>query len=297
MNTLVRAKDTGVVVSCVRVPKSAPSFPNQEFTPTSYVFDEELNEWVSIYFLSDDGFPHYTSGGAQCVWFDNGAQQHNANEFGIKLTSINLGNSTAKIAAYAMYQRQQVAADRGVAPPVHGMCCFKWYDTMNQMLHTFWGYLSSVADTEADVSLNADSEYEYRSYVMEIERMAEKMDAIIEALDELDITHRQRDRIVDSIYEEVNFVSIDDIPSFEEWCHDNDMEIHDLDDLRNGLNDVSIAGLQHDWSPINCKFDAGATLGGDLHRGNVADWQGNIVCIDFGFHCVEGAGRSDYVIV
>lgn len=291
---ITRTTERGDICSIIKTnAKPIPSFDRQKYKPVSYVFDDEIKEWVSVYFHSGPNLPT-TGGGAQCIWLRNNAQIDDVYEFGIKLTSMNLGASSAKIAAYAMYQRQQLAAKHGLAPCVHGMCCFKWYDVNDKSVQIYWGYLTSIADTDScDFPINENAEHRFNKYCKELQHIKDEIDSVASILDGI-TTGRQYTRIMENIYEELDYVDPDRL-DFHDWCNDNDENPYDFDGLREGLNDLSIQGLQHDYQPIGSVYPDGAMMGGDLHYNNVGLWQGDLVCIDFGYHCVENAGRNDYV--
>jgi hypothetical protein len=286
MTTLVK-NNVGNLCSIVKPSSNpAPSFDGQEYVPIQYLYDTELNEWVSFYWTNYRIFG--SSSGAQCLWLDNNAEVDNEEQFGIKLTSINLSGNKAKVAAYAMYQRQKKAAEEDLAPPVYGMCCFKTYDKDRQELNTYWGYLSCVGDTESvlETFMDADDCEEYQEYLYQQQDKHEQAASIKESLENLDIYGRALDRIMDSIYEEIG-LHPDDI-CFSDWCDQNGYSnmIDGFCELRDCLESLSIAGLQRDWNPIGNVFDC-SHMGGDLHKRNLALWQGELVAIDFGHHCVQ----------
>jgi hypothetical protein len=284
--TLLVKNNVGDLCSVVKPSSNpAPSFDGQQYAPIQYLYDTELNEWVSFYWV--DHHLHSDDGGAQCIWLINNAEIDNEDHFGIKLTSINLSGNKAKVAAYAMYQRQKLAASKELAPPVHGMCCFKAYNKNTQELHTYWGYLSSVADTDAvsDYYVCADDCDEYLDYLGNQEEKHSKAEEIRDSLEDLGIYGRDVDRIMDSIYCEIG-LHPDDI-CFSDWCEENGYEVLDgLSNLRDSLSDLSIAGLQQDFNPIGTPFNRG-WMGNDLHKRNLALWRGELVAIDFGYHCVQ----------
>lgn len=280
--TALAKNNAGNIVSSVRVaPHAAPSFEGQKHTPSQYIYDEELNEWVSFYwvdraFRSDDH-------GAQCIWLDNNAESNLDNEFGIKLTNYNTNKkANAKVAAYAMYQRQKIAADRGLAPPVHGMCCFKYFNKHANELVTYWGYLTGVASYVGDLEENQDALDDFNAYYREQEERHEKLDKIEEILSSLDIYRIERH--IEPIRE--NLGPHPDDLDFHQWCDEQDFSPYaGVDDLRRELECLSLAGCQSDWNELGIKFDYNQRMGGDLHPRNIGYWNGDLVCIDFGYHC------------
>lgn len=283
MTATLTKNNAGAFVSIVKVaPNAAPSFDGQQYAPLQYLWDDELKEWVSFYWL--DRHLRSDDGGAQCIWIDNDAEVENPNEFGIKLTSMRVGpDSNAKSCAYAMYQRNKAAAENGLAPPVHGMCCFKAYDKSSKELHTYWGYLVSRADTFAiqDSVTDPDQCDEYDDYICEQQEKHDKASDVKTILEDLGI---YTGRIMDDIYDEIG-PHPDDI-NFFDWCEENGVDYIDSSDLNRSLRGISLVGMQSDWAPVGTPMVRGR-MGGDLHQRNLALWNGEIVCIDFGYHCVE----------
>jgi hypothetical protein len=295
MTLATNSSSAGVLNAVFRGVKSAPQFPHQKYTPQSCVWDSDLQEWVSFYWIT---FRPWSDGsGAQCMWLDNNADTDDADQFGIKLTDrqVGRGDNTAKVAAYAMYQRQKLAADHDLAPPVHGMCCFKVYYAETQELQVYWGYLSCVAEVDEELPFSDDAEAAwYAEVVQPYEEKQEYIEAIRENLDNLGLTTRCVASVMGDVYNCADIVDPDCIDKHE-WitdkAEDGYFELHNgLGDLQESLNDLDIGGLQNDWGTIGTTFDetAGITMGGDLHAGNIALWKGRLVCIDFGFHCVNG---------
>ena len=69
----------GELKSVVRpVTGKAPSFEGEQFKAKSYVFDAELNEWVSFYWILAHS-ANRDSCGNQCDWYDNNAEVENEN--------------------------------------------------------------------------------------------------------------------------------------------------------------------------------------------------------------------------
>ena len=279
--TLLDRNDCGKFATVVRVPKSAPSFDGQEHTPVQYLYDEELQEWVSFYWM--DKKIRVSGGGAQSDWLENNADANDATEFGLKITTECLGNGTAKSAAFAMYQRQKAAAEIGCAPPVHGMCCVKAYDKKNKRLTTYWGYLSCVAYDVGCVSEDSDALSEYEAYVSEQADKWEKYDEIDSLLDDMGI---YANRIRCDIQAEIG--EHPDNLDYETWCEDNGYSpFEGVSNLRRNLRGIDLTDFQSDWDKIGVVFESDERqMGGDLHRNNIGYWNDDVVCIDFGHHCI-----------
>jgi hypothetical protein len=278
--TILQKNSTGEFNTIVRSPKSAPSFDRQKYKPKQYLFDADLNEWVSFYWV-DVPF-RGDNGGAQCMWLENNAEEDNEEEFGIKLTAQNIGDGKAKAAAFAMYQRQKAAAEAFCAPPVHGMCCFKYYNKENRSVTTYWGYLSCVAGSVGDIEECDDSMCEYNSYVTEQMHKWDKYDEISDLLDGMGIYSRS---ILNDIAGEIG--SHPDDCNFHDWCDDNGYEQYNgKNNLYENLRNIDISHVQNDWHAIGI-LGCHRTMGGDLHASNMGYWNGELVCIDFGYHCVQ----------
>lgn len=282
----------GELKSIVRpVTGKAPSFEGERYKAKSYVFDTELNEWVSFYWIPCIDSRH-DGNGNQCDWYHNRAEEDNEEHFGIKLTDQNLGEGNAKAAALAMYQRQKMAAENDLAPPVHGMCCVKFYSKNSSEVITKWGYLTSCAHIDCDFGDNPNSLAAFEEFLDECRAEWDKLDELENYLSDCDwISSRIQNKILDYAREEMNYPHPDDA-DFESWCHDNDMPIHDLEDLESNLNNLDVCGLQHDFYPLGRKYPGGTWMGFDLHEQNIGLWKGKIVCIDFGHHCLGGKYRD-----
>lgn len=295
MTATITRNNVGNLVSVVKPNnRTAPSFEGQKYKPTSYLFDEELNEWVSFYWLPYDEY-HTNAGGTQCTWMNNNAKVNNKDHFGIKLTAQNHGTGNAKTAALAMYQRQKLAAENGLAPPVHGLCCMKGYNKEDRKIITFWGYLSCRAELDC-IGENPEALAAFEEYVDECREKWDKIEEIESMLDDISwISGRTQNRVLSFIKEDVSCYGHPDDISFYDWCNDNDYNPLAIGDLRDELNALDAAGLQHDFFPIGNKYPHGSYMGSDLHEANVGMWNGRVVCIDFGYHCLNERNRWDAV--
>ena len=288
MATLIRKNVGMLVTSPVKSVRTAPSFFGQRYHARSCVWDAELNEWISFYWF--DEYLPFDDSGAQCIWIGNNADTDNEAEFGIKLTERNLtGGGNAKTASYAMYQRQKLAAEHGYAPPVHGMCCVKWFNKQNNVLTTWWGYLSSVALTsnDSEIPYDPDTYSQYDEYVTMWDDRRNKIGQIEDLLSELDVANRDMREIVSTI--ESTFDGLCPDYSYEEWCEEESKTVEMYEgqmDLWEGLNSLSVEGLQDDFESLGTTFGEHTVMGDDLHQNNVGLWKGSLVAIDFGYHCV-----------
>lgn len=293
MTATITRNNVGNLVSVVKPNnRTAPSFEGQKYKPTAYLFDEELNEWVSFYWMTAEEY-FTNGGGTQCTWMKNNAHVNNENHFGIKLTAQNHGTGNAKAASLAMYQRQKLAAEHDLAPPVHGLCCVKVYSKAENKIVTFWGYLSCRAELEC-IDDNPDSLAEFEEYLEECREKWERYEEIENMLDDTCwISSYAQKRALDSIKEDIGDHP-DDL-DFRGWCYDNDKDALDIGDLRYELTNLDAQGLQHDFFPVGSKYPNHSYLGGDLHDANVGLWKGKPVCIDFGYHCLSERHRFSAV--
>lgn len=291
MNTLVKRNNVGNLTTVVRpIDKSAPSFDGEKYKANAYLFDEELNEWISFYWITAEEY-NTNGGGTQCTWMKNNAQVNNENHFGIKLTAQNLGSGNAKAAALAMYQRQKLAAEHDLAPPVHGLCCVKVFSKVEKKVVTFWGYLSCRAEL-GGIGENPDALAEFEVYVDECREKWEKIDEIENMLNDVDwLSGRTQNRVLEFIRDDMECYEHPDDISFFDWCMNNGYNPLDIGDLQDELSKLDADGLQHDFFPLGSKYPTGSYMGSDLHEGNVALWNDKAVCIDFGHHCLEGRNR------
>jgi hypothetical protein len=293
MAATITRNNVGNIVSVVKpIKHTAPSFEEQMYKPTAYIFDKELNEWVSFYWMTKNEY-NTSGGGTQCSWIKNNAHVNNANHFGIKLTAQNLGTGNAKTAALAMYQRQKLAAEHGLAPPVHGLCCVKVWNKADNKVFTLWGYLSCRAEMGV-IGENPDALAEFEFHLDECREKWDRFDEISEMLDDTEwlSLSTQREALA-NISNDLG-THPDDL-SFFDWCHENDYDPLDIGDLKDELLSLDASGLQHDFFTIGSKYPDRSYMGGDLHEGNVGLWQGNPVCIDFGYHCLNERNRWNVV--
>lgn len=289
MSTTIKRNNVGDLVSVVKpITKTPPSFDGQKYSAAAYLFDKELNEWVSFYWMTQSEYSDNGSG-SQCAWLRNNAHVNNKDHFGIKLTGQNHGNGSAKTAALAMYQRQKLAAEHNLAPPVHGLCCVKVWNKEYKRVNTYWGYLTCRAELGA-IGENPDSLAEFEVYVDELRQRWDRLDEIEELLDNTEwVPLYTQKSIVEDIRNHLD-THPDDI-SFYEWCYENEYDPLDIGSLKEDLLALDAKGLQHDFFPIGSKYPSHSFMGGDLHESNVALWNGNPVCIDFGYHCLGERNR------
>jgi hypothetical protein len=288
MATMIRKNVGSLVTSTVKSVRTAPSFTGETYSARSCVWDAEMNEWVSFYWF--DEYLPFDESGAQCIWIGNNAAADDEEEFGIKLTERNLRDGgTAKSAAYAMYQRQKLAAEHGYAPPVHGMCCVKWFNKQNNVLTTWWGYLSCVAETAVttEIPYDPDTYSDYQEYVDLWDSRRTTLGKVEDLLNDIDVPPRTVRALIGDV--ENAFDGLCPDYGYEEWCEEESRTTDMYEGqftLWEGLNNLSIQGLQNDYSDIGTNFEDDAVMGDDLHMNNVGLWKGNLVAIDFGYHCV-----------
>jgi hypothetical protein len=121
---------------------------NRKFSPRyvpTRTFTHPVMGRVDCYNLARE--PICDGSGAQAMFYDNNARPNRKREYGIKLF-----NTASE--AFAAYQRQKIAADAGLAPPVRRMVCFvapglryspsadRWVRVPQKVR---WGYQTSLA--------------------------------------------------------------------------------------------------------------------------------------------------------
>jgi len=259
--------------------------------------------------------------GAQTDFYRNNAQINNPKQFGIKLFSTS-------IEALAAYQRQRLAARKRLAPPVGSIIQWKIGRWSRWGYETCIADTSGNASTVALIKANKRVKAIYnawanwaavdpKDYAGNISRFQKDTDPdLIYVRDELGncaikdynpVLRDGRDLLTDG---RVRFD-----PRNNRYVIKWDISWYSLDDrhstLLHRLKDVDLTGTQYDnlwdlhddgcnsFAPdprlfLGSKWDSTdeASLGGDLHGGNIALWRGRPVCIDFGFHCVRSTATD-----
>ena len=235
--------------------------------------------------------PRSSGHGCQSDFFLNGAKENNPNQFALKMFKTS-------IEAFAAYQRQQLAAKNGYAPPVGKMVLWIM-QTNGQRTRNRWGYETAVADTSTHArqkamilgSLKIHNEYTsycksmgYRAFSKSSvmcfwDYIDENWDAPYEyssgsALDDVDDPFSLRFKLKEI---DIGFTQYDDCSE----PYDNCKEKWN-DNLRLGVT----------WNDVPCVEQDSPYMFTDLHSGNIGLWNGKPVVIDFGYHIACPAYRN-----
>lgn len=238
-----------------------------------------------------DRFPKSNDEGMQTSFFTNNAQIDNPNQYAIKIFNTS-------IEAFAAFQRQSIAANHGLAPPVGSIV--RWIvRTANGRRVNRWGYETCLAACDSHSQkiaalLGSPMVYErFKQFCTEREYRIDpwnrrSMNAFLQHLD-----YNFNEGIGES--DSFNMIEKDYSP----------------ESLKNRLSDLDIAGTQYDdlseaygdpdeWRR-NTRLRLGAVyytkdgayMSGDLHRGNVGLWKCRPVVVDFGYHLACPAFKHD----
>jgi hypothetical protein len=110
----------------------------------------------------------------------------------------------------------------------------------------------------------------------------DKYDEISDLLDEMSVYSRS---ILNDIAGEIG--PHPDDCNYYDWCDNNGYEQYfGKQNLYENLRNIDISHVQNDWQSIGTPGYHRA-MGGDLHASNMGYWDGNLVCIDFGYHCIQ----------
>lgn len=252
----------------------AKSYPH--FVPVNVVNHPIMGELAVYKFRK---YPKHKDAGCQTSFFTNGAKKNNPNQFGIKIFSTS-------IEAYASFQRQRIAFDAGLAPPVG--CMVQWIVTLkNGRNRNMWGYQTCIADCSDAAKRKA-----------QILGCPPVRDFFLDYCDRNGITPILSEPKIYAFY-----------IAFQEQYNNGDHNVdlwnvfdttdHPLN-LKNRLKELNIVGTQYDdisdfndnsgeWSN---RLRLGETwrksddpyMSNDLHRNNLGLWNENPVVIDFGYH-------------
>lgn len=289
------------------------------FVPAS-TYKHPIMGKVEVFDFTDRprGAPMSDGAGAQTDFFRNNAEIDNPKQFGIKLFSTS-------IEAYAAFQRQRLAAKARVAPPVGCMVQWKvgrwsrWgYKTciadtscpthavllaVPEALKRYNAWAKWADRTEFSLSDNLDFFRRDTDWRLHFKRDA---DGRIVEKDYAYVRRPLRDLLQDPRLEGFDIDENGNPRDFRpKWCINNYDAACKLSRLAKKLKDISLTGAQYDnlWEihddgsysfhrdprlelGSNWKKSDRATMGNDLHNGNIGVWRGRAVCIDFGFHCV-----------
>jgi hypothetical protein len=277
-------------------------------------------------FTADGEMPGLDAAGAQTDFYLNGAEINNPKQFGIKLFSTS-------IEAFAAYQRQRLAARAGCAPTVGCVVQFKCGRWSRWGYETGIADTSPLAKTIALVLGHPMARKNYNAWAKwagvssSVACMADNIErfridsnwSLIYQRDEQGKMIQDgwcwKKRPVEELVRDPRLVykAIND-----DYCAKWDIEPLSLSEygstLRKRLLGISLTGTQYDnlfelHDDGDCSFARDprlylgsklrksdkATMGGDLHDGNIGLWRNRAVCIDFGFHCVVSNLAEAYI--
>lgn len=293
------------------------SYP--KFSPAS-TYKHPIMGKVEVYDFTKAkrGAPMSDGAGAQTDFFLNNAEIDNPKQFGIKLFSTS-------IEAFAAFQRQRMAAKARVAPPVGCMVQWKVGRWSRWGYKTCIADTSSSTHATILAVPEARKRYnEWAKWADRTEfTIAENMEFFRKDTDWLlPFVRNAEGRIVERDFQYVRRPKADLLqdPRLEgfdfdidglardfrpKWSIDNFDAACRSSNLRKALEGINLTGTQYDniWDlhdngdytfqrdprlSLGSKWrkSDSATMGNDLHNGNIGVWRGRAVCIDFGFHCV-----------
>lgn len=284
------------------------------FSPVS-TYKHPIMGKVEVYDFTDAkrGAPMSDGNGVQTDFFRNGAEVNNPKQYGIKLFSTS-------IEAFAAFQRQRLAAKIKAAPPVG--CMVQW----KVGRWSRWGYKTCIADTSSYLMVNLLCHTGAMAKYIEWARWAGVADKSVQEnwkQFKVDSDHSliwQRDEKGDirrgkrgewmmrskaDLRADKRIVEHAGGGFSARFAIDNFEPEAKGSILLKKLKSVNLTGTQYDnlWEihddgtftfERDPRLELGsnwiksdrATMGNDLHTGNVGVWRGHAVCIDFGFHCV-----------
>lgn len=256
------------------------------------ILDHDILGTVKVYEFPKGRLPRSQGSGCQSDFYRNGANPNNSKQYGIKLFNTS-------IEAFAAYQRQRLAAEEGLAPPVGKMVLWviRYPNTKNRDFsqRNRWGYETCIADTSAPACRLA--------MILASPRIR----------DDYGEYCRNRNTPLDSMYSESSIQSfwknVDmNWDLYEYDSHNALSDVKDSDSIRYQIANINIVGTQYDdvsdafendekW---NDRLRLGNTwleddypfMSNDLHTGNIGLWKKNPVIIDFGYHIACPAYRN-----
>lgn len=259
------------------------------FVPVRTETHEILGK-VKIYEFTK--YPSPDGDGCQTSFFTNNANVDNPRQFGLKLFNTS-------IEAFAAYQRQELAAEEGLAPPVGTMIRWIIRKRIGNKIQTYnrWGYETCIADTSKYARQKAN------------------------ILGSPTISKWYSDWMKDN-HPRATILSISTVREFWDIVEEYDYvdafaplnEIADPQSIRHRMMEIDLVGTQYDdissvddvglgaWKNPRLRLgqtveeDDGIYMSNDFHNGNIGLWRGNAVCIDFGYHiCCEGYRDYDRI--
>ncbi len=248
------------------------TFIGAKYTPIDSYYDSDIQEVVDVYEITG---PLIVDGsGSVCEFVGNNALIDNPEQFGIKYAW-----GLSKSEMHNIFTTQNKAAEVGAAPPVHRLVKII-HHCKDKDTSVFWGYTTSVAECKHNLVYGEYLQAEYEEYCLDYTDEADRYCSNILKV----VGQANAEYFPDSLTEDLtdlvkgHFLNVDPL-NVEEWAANKGYIIvpdRDIDELLNCLSNIIII---KDCGQEYC-------LGGDLHSGNLAMWQGNIVCIDFSYHAL-----------
>lgn len=283
------------------------------FTPAS-TYKHPIMGKVEVFDFTSAkrGAPMSDGCGAQTDFFRNGAEVNNPKQYGIKLFSTS-------IEAFAAFQRQRLAAKVKAAPPVG--CMVQW----KVGRWSRWGYKTCIADTSSTLMVSLlchpSAMKLYKKWAkwaaVEDNSLTDNFEDFKRDTDPLLVWQRDakgdilRNAKGEWVRRPEADLAADPRLVKTGWGYKPKWDVDGFEPEAKGsilskkLRSIDLTGTQYDnlWDlhddgtftfdpdprlELGSEWmdDDGATMGNDLHGGNVGVWRGNAVCIDFGFHCV-----------
>lgn len=243
-------------------------------------------------------YPSVNDSGCQTNFFRNNAEVNNSKQFGLKMFNTS-------VEAFAAYQRQKIAADAGLAPPVGMM--IRWIIHRGGLYRdrkiNRWGYETALADCSP-----------HARHVAQILSSPAITDSFLAYLKENGITDRNDPFTKKNVrgffnlwenehdgfcsdFDSIPANAIGDLVDVDPY---SPLEFISENNIRTRLMNLDINGTQYDdisdydgdnrpWGDylrlgMCYNEDHNARMGNDLHRGNMGLWKNSPVVVDFGYH-------------
>lgn len=255
--------------------KKTKTYPR--FKPNR-IEDHPILGLVKVYDMGK--FPSTDADGSQTSFFRNHAEVGNAKQFALKIFNTS-------VEAFGAYQRNALAAEEGLAPPVGLMVRWVVKNRHGRIVNR-WGYETAIADTSSTARCKAT--------ILGCPRIYREYREYVSVFDCTMFSPISMDKFF--VFKEEELTA--DCESFSKYgamtqtCVDGS--------LRMRLGEIDLTGTQYDnLAPIvddgvkwesNPRLRLGQTFHADeyirmlndFHSGNLGMWNGKPVVIDFGYH-------------
>lgn len=272
--------------SCIITPSSKVvvgdvqplTFAGSQYVPYGTYYDAEMGQQVDLYHAKQ-GMGFSNGCGSEWKFFHNNAKPHDDEQFSIKIL-CDRSHKHPKSHVLAAFQRQNLAHDARLAAPAHRIIKVIDKDKV------YWGYLTGRCTGIGEYQGMGDLDDMWCDYDYNRDQARDAMQAALAALQEFDSAVDGNVDISD-IEEKLEEAFNDKFPfdNYEDFAED--AVGSGVISLYNNLQEVDVSGTQNDWGDIGDTVDC-MVLGGDLHSCNMGEWQGSVVCIDFGHHSIRG---------